>query len=140
MTIPANAFAMKLTVGADDIDAQGHASNVTILKWISRAAWKHSTALGYDLEAYRKLGAWFVVRRHEIDYHGFARLDEQLIVYTWPSDLRKVVAERKHVIQRADGSLVAEGVNIWAYVDAKTGRPLRIPPQVRDTFDPARFV
>ncbi len=140
MTRPANAFEMRLTVGADDVDVQGHVSNVTIVGWISRAAWEHSKALGYDLDAYRELGAWFVVRRHEVDYHGFARRGDELTVSTWPTDLRKVVAERRHEIRRAaDDALIAEALNVWAFVDATTGRPVRIPDAVRAAFDPAKW-
>jgi len=140
VTIPAQAFELHLAVGDDDIDIQRHVSNVTIVQWMSQAAWEHSKALGYDLAAYEALGAWSVVRRHEIDYHHPAKLGDELVVHTWPSDLRKAVAERRHVITRpADGALIAEGLNVWAYVDAATGRPLRMPPAVREAFDPARF-
>jgi len=138
--IPTNAFALPITVVEDDIDAQGHVSNVTIVKWMSRAAWQHSQALGWGVEQYRQLGAWFVVRRHEIDYHASAVLGDALIAYTWPSGLAKATAERRHVILRAaDQAPVAVGLNRWAYVDATTGRPLRIPDELRRTFDPAQF-
>jgi acyl-CoA thioester hydrolase len=140
MTTPTNAFELRLTVEPGDIDEQQHVSNVTVVKWMSRAAWEHSKALGYDMAAYHELGAWFVVRRHEIDYHHPARLGDELVIATWPSDLRKAVAERRHVITRAsDHALIAEGLNVWAYVDATTSRPLRMPPQVREAFDPDRY-
>lgn len=140
MTIPNNAFALKFTVSPDDIDAVDHVSNVRIVKWISDAAWEHSQSLGYDLPAYQALGAWFVIRRHEIDYLSFARLGDELTIFTWPSDLQKVTAERKHVIQRADGLVITRALNLWAYVDINTGKPLRIPPAVRDSFDPMKFI
>lgn len=140
MDIPANAFRLSLTVADEDIDAQGHVSNVTIVKWMSRAAWEHSRSLGFDLDTYNQLGAWFVVRRHEIDYHAPANLGDKLIVHTWPSGLGKATAERRHVIQRsADGALIARGLNVWAFIDQQTGRPRRIPDSARQAFDPAKF-
>lgn len=139
-TIPDNAFRWPVAVSESDIDGLGHASNVAIVGWISRAAWEHSKALGYGLEAYREIGGVFVVRRHEIDYRAQARLHDELICYTWPSALAKATAERRHRILRpADGTLIAEAYNVWAYLDMDSGRPKRIPAAIRDTFDPALF-
>ncbi len=135
-----NPFALHLTVGDHDIDAQGHASNVAILGWMNQAAWDHSAALGWEVPAYQRIGGWFVVRRHEIDYHHRAMPGDKLIAYTWPSAIGKVSAERRHwIVRPADGALVAEGMNIWAYVDAATGRPKRIPAELLASFDPSRF-
>jgi acyl-CoA thioester hydrolase len=138
--IPDNAFRWPVTVDESEIDGLGHASNVAVVGWISRAAWEHSKALGYGLPEYREAGGVFVVRRHEIDYRAQARIGDELICYTWPSGLAKVTAERRHRILRpADEAVIAEAYNVWAYLDMETGRPKRIPPAVRETFDPAKF-
>jgi len=140
MVWPASAFIVPIVVGVEDIDAQGHASNVSVVRWMNEAAWEHSKALGWDVEQYRQLGGWFVVRRHEIDYHRPSYLGDALHCITWPCGLGKAVAERQHrIVRLADGALVAEGMNLWAYIDASTGRPLRIPPELRQAFDPAKF-
>jgi len=134
---PANAFVMPIQVVGDDVDEQGHVSNVTVVKWMSRAAYAHSAAMGWDLDRYRDVGAWFVVRRHEIDYHRFALAGDRLTLATWPSELGKATAERRHVIRRtSDDALIATGLNIWAFVDAATGRPRRIPDAARQAFAP----
>lgn len=138
--VPESAFRWPITVRAEEIDAQGHAWNVAVVEWMSRAAWEHSKALGWDIEAYRRVGGTFVVRRHEIDYMAQARLGDELICYTWPSDLAKVTAGRRHrVLRPADGAVIAVGFNRWAFIDPETARPRRIPPALRETFDPARF-
>jgi len=137
---PTNAFSIELTVAACDIDEQGHASNIEVVRWMSRAAGMHSVSLGYDTPAYERLGAMFVIRRHEIDYLQSAQLGDQLVCHTWPSDLKRATAERRHLVVRpADGAIIARCLNVWAYINTKTGRPQRIPPEVRDAFDPAKF-
>lgn len=136
-----NPFVFALRVSDDDVDEQGRVSNVTIVRWMSEAAFAHSAALGFDLARYRQLGAWFVVKRHEIDYHAAATAGDELVLYTWPSALKKVTAERRHhLVRRADGALIAAGLNVWAFIDAATGRPVRIPDEAREAFDPRRFV
>lgn len=139
--IPPAAFVWQVRVEKDDIDEQGHASNVSVVKWMSQAAGAHSRFLGYDQAAYQRLGGLFVVRRHEVDYLSRAALGESLLCFTWPSALARATAERRHrIVRPADGSIVAEGLNVWAFLDAATHRPLRIPPVLREAFDPARFL
>jgi acyl-CoA thioester hydrolase len=139
--IPANAFALSIDVARDAVDLQGHVSNVEIVRWMSRAAWAHSRALGFDEARYRQLGAWFVVRRHEIDYHASAVAGDRLICHTWPTALGKATAERRYIIRRTgDGVLIAAGRTVWAYVDMTTGRPVRIPQEVGAAFEPGRFI
>ena len=110
-------FVLRVRVDDEHIDGQGHASNVAFVDWMNRAAIEHSAALGLDLAAYQRLGAMFVVRRHEIDYVRPARAGDQLLCATWIERMEKASAERRHEIVRAgDGELIARGRNMWAFV------------------------
>ena len=140
-SVPANAYGLPVRVTTDMVDLQRRVSNHEILRIFSRAAAMHSDSLGWDLDAYRELGAWWVVRRHEVDYLQPARMDDELVCYTWPCGLRKARAMRRHVLERpADGVVIARGLNTWALIDLETERPRRIPQEVIDAFDPARWV
>jgi len=139
-TSAANAYEIPMTVIPDDIDEQGIAYNVAVVDWMIRAAIAHSTALGFDRFAYRRLGSMFVVRRHEIDYHRSARLGDELMLRTWPSFMKAATAHRCHEVVAPDGTLIAKGVNVWAYVDRTTGRPMRMPAEVLDSFDVGQFL
>lgn len=133
-----NAFALPLVVGPQDIDEQGHASNVRILDWMNRAAIGHSEAVGLTLARYRALGGTFVVRRHELDYVLPALLGDEVVAYTWAVSCRRATAERRHEVRRAaDGRVVARGFNVWAWIDLR-GRPARMPAEVEAAFDPAK--
>jgi acyl-CoA thioester hydrolase len=135
-----NPFELRFTVRSEDLDELDHVSNVIVLFWMNRAAVEHSSSLGWDLARYRSEGGVFVVRRHEIDYLASAKLGDQLVHFTWPSAISRATAERKHEIRRvADDKVIARGMNVWAYVDVATGRPMRLPPALAQTFDPAKF-
>ena len=138
--IPANAFAVSFVVKPTDIDGLNHAANYRICQWISDAALAHSYALGFDEARYRQLGGWFVLRRHEIDYHLQIRLADKLTVYTWTTVLTKVTAYRRHVILReGDANPLVTALNTWAFIDVHTSRPKRMPDELRDVFDPRKF-
>lgn len=133
---PPHAFALRLTIGPDDLDQQGHVSNVRVLDWMNRAAIAHSEAVGLDLARYRALGGTFVVRRHELDYVAQAFGGEQVIVHTWAESCRRAKAERRHLVVRAaDGQVIARGFNVWVWIDP-VGRPARMPAEVEAAFAP----
>lgn len=133
-------FLLPWTVSAEDIDDLDHVSNVRFLHWMNQAAKAHSEALGFDVPRYREVGGVFVVRRHEIEYLEPGLAGDELVVATWPSGLRRSVAERRHEVRRLrDGKLLTRGVNLWVFVDLESGKPKRIPQVVVETFDPSRW-
>lgn len=136
----ARPFLLPWRVGREDIDDLNHVSNVRVLHWMNEAAKAHSESLGFDVARYHALGGVFVVRRHEIEYLRQIFRDEELVLATWPSSLRRSFAERRHEVRRrADGELVARGHNLWVFVDVASGKPKRVPPELEAVFDPALF-
>ena len=134
-------FVLHYMVPPEDIDAQGRASNIEFVRWMNLAAIAHSHHLGFDHERFVKLDAMFVVRRHEIDYRLAVFAGDNLELRTWPSLMRAATAHRAHEMVRvSDGAVVARGMNVWAYVQLETGKPVRMPPEVLEAFDPAKFV
>jgi acyl-CoA thioester hydrolase len=128
-------FSHDFDVNGDDIDALGHASNIAFVRWIQDVAIAHSTAVGLDLGAYQRLGAVFVVVRHEIDYVRPAMRGDTLEARTWISNvqaakcLRSTELARKH-----DRQLLARSVTTWGFIELATMRPKRIPEAVRAAF------
>jgi acyl-CoA thioester hydrolase len=135
-------FRMRRVVEASDIDLLGHANNVSFVRWVQDVAVAHSAALGLDLEAYRRLGGIFVVVRHEVDYLRPAFRADAIELRTWISDLMAAKCNRATELWRttdgpaggqaaADGELLARALTTWGFVELGTGRPLRMPDEVR---------
>ncbi len=135
---PASVHAITFQVGEGDIDELGHASNIAYVRWIQDVALSHSTAVGLGLEAYGRLGAVFVVRRHEIDYLRPVLRGQRLEVRTWIDSAAAAQAHRATEIVRVDESggevPVARAMTVWGFIDMTSGRPTRIPDEVRVAF------
>jgi acyl-CoA thioester hydrolase len=130
-----DTFQLDLVVGDDDIDMLGHASNIAFVRWIQDAATAHSAAVGLDLDAYRRLGAVFVVVRHEIDYLRPALRAEELQARTWISSVMAAKCLRTtQLVRKRDEQIVARGVTTWGFVAFETLRPKRITDGVRAAF------
>jgi acyl-CoA thioester hydrolase len=129
------AFSRELVVDATDIDMLGHASNLSVARWIQDIALAHSSAVGLDLEAYRRLGVMFVVVRHEIDYLRPAFLGDVLTARTWVPVVQTAKCFRHtEFVRKGDQTLLARGITSWALVELATGRPRRFLPAVRAAF------
>ena len=129
-------FEHSHTVTADEIDDLGHASNLFYLRWTQAAAIAHSAVQGWPVEAYRRLGAGFVVRSHRIEYLRPALLGDEIIVRTWVADFRRTRSLRKYQIRHAQQrAVLAEAETLWAFVNFASGRPARVPPELKAAFE-----
>ena len=133
----APTYEHALTVVDADIDELGHASNIAYVRWIQDVAVKHSEAVGLDLAAYQRLGAVFVVVRHEIDYVRPAFRGDRLRARTWVSTVMAAKCIRATEIAReSDGVVLARSQTTWGFIEVATGRPRRITDDVRRAFFP----
>jgi acyl-CoA thioester hydrolase len=132
-----HTFQLDIAVDDTDIDMLGHASNIAFVRWIQDVAVAHSTAVGFGLEEYQRLGAVFVVVRHEIDYLRPALRGEALEARTWISSVMAAKCHRAtELVRKIDGKVLARGSTTWGFVELASGRPRRIPDAVRSAFDP----
>lgn len=127
-------FVQDLVAGPDVIDELDHVSNIAYLRWVQEAAKAHSSAVGWDGPAYFAIGSVFVVRRHEIEYLAPVREGERVRVSTWIQTWSAVTSERHTHIDRPDGAPVVRAKTLWAMIDFATGRPRRIPAEIRAAF------
>lgn len=131
--VPGTRFSLPMTATAGDIDEVGHVSNLVYLRWVQDVATAHSQSLGWDMARYREFGAVFIVRRHEIDYVAQVLEGEQLVAETWVDDWRLASCTRKTEIKRG-AQVVARAATTWALISLASGRPQKIPDELRALF------
>jgi len=129
-------FHWSHSVPDEEIDEQGHVSNLEYLRWMQTAAVAHSSEQGWTTERYDTEESGWVVRSHWIEYLKPAFSGESIEVLTWVAEFRKVTSLRKFLIIRpADASTLARAETNWAYVGRRLGVPRRIPQALIDSFD-----
>jgi acyl-CoA thioester hydrolase len=130
-------FHLAITAAAADIDDLGHVNNLVYLRWVQEVAVAHSGARGWDAGAYQRIGASWVVRRHEIDYVVPVLVGEALTITTWVESVKGASSVRRTRMTRArDGAVVCRASTTWAFVDLARGRLARIPDALRAAFQP----
>jgi acyl-CoA thioester hydrolase len=137
------AFSQVFRVRYDECGPGGGARASTYLRYLQELAFAHSAALGYPLSWYETQRLFWLMRRvHLIVYDG-ARYGEELRCTTQVVGMRRVLARRRNVVERANGTRVAEAIADWIFTrDGVT--MARIPddfvkafPSLQDTVAPA---
>lgn len=127
-------FVRTRRIAPGDCDALGHVNNAVWVRFVVELAEAHSAILGLDLDAYREIGGFWIVRRHEIDYHQPAYPGDEVVEETWVEEMRGARSARRARFTRTDGALLLASVTRWAFVDARSGRPRRIPAALLERF------
>ena len=127
-------FSFEFTIPDDAVDENGHVNNVMYVQWMQDAAVRHYEAMGGTVPT-QAIGATWVVRSHKVEYLLPAFAGEQIRVETWVETMRKVRSLRCYRFVRvADEKELVRGETDWVFVDAETGRPMSIPPEVISLF------
>jgi acyl-CoA thioester hydrolase len=130
-------YRLERVVGEQDIDLLGHASNIAFVRWIQDAALAHSAAVGFDFDAYRRIGAIFVIVRHEVDYLRPALRGDLVEARTWISSVMAAKCHRAtDLLRKSDGRLLAKALTTWGFIELATRRPRRIDKELLVAFAP----
>ena len=125
-------FEMTVSVLPGDIDEQNHVNNTVYLRWVQDVATAHWRAIA-SAEARDMIG--WVVLRHEIDYKTPAQAGDNITLCTWVGKATRLTFERFTEIRRnSDGQLLSKARTLWCPINAQTGRPARVPAEVRAQF------
>ncbi|WP_299109500.1 thioesterase family protein [uncultured Tenacibaculum sp.] len=127
-----NIFEKKHKVVLEEIDEYNHVNNVVYVQWIQDVADAHWKLLIKDVP--KPDYVWFVVR-HEIDYKGQAKLDDEVTITTWVGKTEGVKSVR-HVEIKKGTSLLVKSETTFCLLDGNTQRPRRITKEVTNLLLP----
>jgi len=132
MLMSTTPFEISVAVMPADIDEQNHVNNTVYLRWVQEVATAHWQAIASS-EAQGEIG-WLVLR-HEIDYKAPVCLGDEIVLRTWVGKATRLTFERfTEILRRSDGQLLSKARTLWCPINAQTGRPVRVPLEVREQF------
>ena len=125
------SYTYSLTVEPEHIDNLNHVNNVVYLQWVNDISEKHWNILAVNglKEKY-----FWVVLRHELDYHNEAFLNDELSLETWIGESKGVKSVRHVEIYKGD-NLLLKAASTWCLIDAKTLKPTRIKNDILDILE-----
>jgi acyl-CoA thioester hydrolase len=127
-------YRWEFVVGPEAVDGNGHVNNVAYVQWMQEVAIRHSDATGCSALTL-KLGAAWVVRRHQIEYHRACFAGDRLTALTWVVDFRRVFSRRRYRFYRqGEPTPVVSAETDWVFIDTRTQRARAIPEAISEVF------
>lgn len=126
-------YQTKVTVGPEHLDELNHVNNVQYLEWVQQVSKEHWQKLSRPEWDARYV---WVVRSHHITYQQSALLGEELVLSTYVKEGKGAQSERHVVISKGDSETpVVTCKTNWVLLDARTGKPVRMPEAMIQALD-----
>jgi acyl-CoA thioester hydrolase len=114
------------------IDHFNHVNNLEYIKWvlgISKEHWNSVT----PLQIKNQYG-WMILR-HELNYKGQAKLNDEILIETWIKDFSTATSTRRTTIKDTKtDKLIFESTATWCFVSLNTQKPTRLSTEILKPF------
>jgi len=132
---PDGVFEMDLRVAWQDIDGAQHVNNAVYLNYVDECGMQVIAVHGWPVTRMITEGIAILIRRHQIQYRQPAKLNNNLAISTWISNVRRSTATRHYSIRRiSDNSQIAFIHSLGVFVNLNNGRPVRITDDLLADF------
>ena len=97
----------------------------SVLNYFQDCSVFHSESVGRGTAVQGELGRAWVLTGWQIEFRRAADLGESIRISTWPHGFRGFIGERNFLMETLDGEILACADSSWAYIDTKTGHPVK---------------
>lgn len=122
-----NAFKWPITIYYEDTDAGGVVYHSNYLKFFERARTELLRHHGVSQQVLLEKSVGFVVKSVNIDFIQAVRLDEQLIVDTFITEIKKVSLTFCQLLVNSEGKVLCKATVRVACIDNAKMKPTAIP-------------
>jgi acyl-CoA thioester hydrolase len=130
-------FTVNKRVEWQDLDPMEHVNNAVYMAYANECGFQAIAAFGWPWKRMVENGFAILLRRCQIQYIEPALLDDELVISTWASGVRRSTATRHYTIQRkTDDALLCQTNMLGVWVELESGRPIRIPRCFLEDFAP----
>lgn len=127
-------YCFDSVVRYSEIDACNHMTLSSILDLMQDCCTFHSEELGIGIDYLRRRRRAWVLSFWQIVINRLPGMGEQLKAYTWPYDFKGFLGYRNFKIEDGMGGTVVHANSIWAFLDTESGRPVKVPEEIRRRY------
>ncbi len=106
-----------------ETDSEGRLSLESLLDYFQDCSTFQSESLGVGLEYLKEKHQAWVLSSWQIVVRRYPGLCEQVVVGTFPYDLKGFLGFRNFYMKDSEGKFLAYANSLWALVDMRTGKP-----------------
>ena len=119
-------YQEKVNLRVNDFDCHDRLLISSILDLFQDVAGKHATKLKVGFHDLLKLNRIWVVVRTKVEIYSQPKVEETVIIRTYPLPLGKIDANRCYEILNEQGKVLVKGISKWVNVDLTSRRVVRL--------------
>lgn len=131
----ADIYSETFSFGEDARDINNHVNNVAYVQRLQDIAIAHTARNGWPMEKLFERHVSWVVHSHRITYLKPCQPGEEIRLFTWVEDFRRIRSTRRYRFVRvSDGAILADAESEWVFLDTDTLRPKVIPEEILSSY------
>ncbi|MCD8021648.1 MAG: thioesterase [Lachnospiraceae bacterium] len=110
-------------------------TKVSLVDYFQDCSTFHSEACGNGIDCLNAHGCVWMILFWQIDILRLPLLGERVISRTWPYGFQAFYGYRNFVLLDEEENYLAKANSVWALLDLKTGRPIKVLREVIDGYE-----
>ena len=117
-------YVKQYVVKSYETDCRGNLRIVTLMNWLQDIAVENAELLGFGFDVCRQKNLAWVGANYLLKIERFPRLDEHIIIETWPAEAKLWGAIRDFLLKDDAGNVIIRASSQWALIDYARRRPV----------------
>ena len=134
-TLQHGSHLLTVRVYYEDTDAEGIVYYANYLRFLERGRTEFLRAANLTCsKILEQQGCCYIVRRVELDYRRYAKLDDLLVIKTWIGSVHHASMLMRQDVLRDGIILVHANIQVACIDFKKGGKPVRLPADLKAFF------
>ena len=129
-------YSFQTRVRYSECNNHHEATLTALLDYLQDCCTFQSEDLGIGLDFLTENHTAWILSSWQVDILRYPKLGEQLLISTWPYEMRDFFGLRNFKIEDAQGELILGADSVWVCVDTDSGKPMRPLPQMIEKYPP----
>lgn len=127
-------YEFESTVRYSEVDSKGQLTWLALMDYFQDCSVFHSEKVHLGVEYLGKNHLAWVLSSWQICVEHMPKLTDKIKVQTWPYDMRGFYGYRNFALRDEKDEMLAYANSIWVLVDTETGKPVKVPQEIGDTY------
>ncbi|MBF9018866.1 MULTISPECIES: acyl-[acyl-carrier-protein] thioesterase [unclassified Oceanispirochaeta] len=120
-------YSQSFKIRSSECDTSLKLSPAAVLDYFQEVAGRQCIPYGMGVpEIINKYGMTWVLSGMSVKFDSYPSWPEELQIETWPRTLKGFKAFRDFLMKDNSGNILARGSSVWALLDIKTRRPVKM--------------
>ncbi|MCD7834880.1 MAG: thioesterase [Lachnospiraceae bacterium] len=128
------AYQFESRIRFSEVGQDRRLTKVSLVDYFQDCSTFHSEECGIGIDCLDAHGCVWMILFWQIDIQRLPLLGEHVITRTWPYDFQAFYGYRNFALLDEREQFLAKANSVWALIDRKTERPMRVLPEVANGY------